>query len=699
MKRYILTILSIVSAALVGCTYVESPEPLSEFNILFDVEEVIIKAGDTIEIPFTVTGGDGAALDFSPSVDNGKITVKLAKVDYYKNQGVIKVIPPQNLSKDIEAQVFLSVSDSHGRKLTRFVDVTVIGNGKPDDKEDGGGSQGSGEKTDDQYGDLGIFFDLDNPTVEPGQTLEIPFTITGSEGATLEIEPAVDNSEYSCRLGRVDYVNYTGTIKLTAPDIVTAETEVKVSLSASDTHKRSVTRSVNVKVLASPEPRIVSLGDPKTMAVKAGGSFTLSYQVENLAPAKISGTPAVEATSGWSTEVTVVEDIIKVKFTAPSPATDKLAYSISAADDHGRSFGCSGSIDIVEMTTTAGAANCHIVKPGSTLTIKAVKGNSTEALDFDNAVLVWQDARSLVSSVAGNGNDGVVVVKLASGIQGNAVVAARKGNTVVWSWHVWVTDYDPESNIFAWTDSKGDTYRYMDRNLGAMSGEMYSKESLGLLYQWGRKDPFPGGDDVESSIQVKIYDIDNNVVYMNAEQRPTYSDRTSTNLQLAIEHPLTFYYAPSSSWPAVDWLTDQAALQNNDLWGGKTNAKTIYDPCPEGWCVPAAGAGWGFRSEYKKAGKLNDDSKYDETYPWYQDYDKSIGFRYKTADGKIFWFPLTGNIDCTKGTLQSVGGSALYNTRSDSSNTVLYESFAWGNPASETGLNRPYGASTRCIKE
>jgi hypothetical protein len=77
----------------------------------------------------------------------------------------------------------------------------------------------------------------------------------------------------------------------------------------------------------------------------------------------------------------------------------------------------------------------------------------------------------------------------------------------------------------------------------------------------------------------------------------------------------------------------------------------------------------------------------------------SIGFRYKTKAGKEYWFPLTGNIDANKGTLQSVGGSALYNTRTDNSNTVVYEIVTWGNPASETQLNRSYGAATRCIKE
>lgn len=683
-----------VAAAACGCTFslVEPDDPLDELDILFDIEEVIMKAGDTVEIPFTVKGTNGVAMDYTPSVENSKVSVKLAKVDYENCQGVIKVIAPKNLAKDIETQVFLKVSDSHHRKLTRFVDVTVTANGGSDDPD---GPDGPVEP---DYGDLGIFFDVEVPSVYPGQTLEIPFTVTGSEGATLNLVPAVDNEDYICNLGRVDYVNYQGIIKLTAPEIVIEETTVKVSLSASDTHNRSITKSVSVKVIASDEPYIESLGDPSSMAVKAGGSFSLSYKVENLAPAKISGTPSVTVTPGWSTQVSVNNDVITVTFNAPSPATDILDYTISATDDHGRKFDYTGSLTIVEITTTAGAANCHIVKPGSTLTIKAVKGNSTQALDFDNASLVWQDAKGLVTSVSGNGSEGVVVVKLAEKT-GNAVVAARKGNTVVWSWHVWVNDYDPEANIFEWKDANGISYKYMDRNLGAMSGEKYSKESLGLLYQWGRKDPFPGGDDVESSIAVKIYDMDGNEVHIKLQERPTYSDYTSTNLQLAIENPDTFYYAPSSSWPSVDWLTDRTSLQDNDLWGGKTNAKTIYDPCPEGWWMPAAGDGWGFRSEYKKGGKLNDDTKYDESYPWYQDYDLCIGFRYKTADGREFWFPFSGNMDCTKGTLQSVGGSALYNTRTDSSNTVIYENMAWGNPASETGLNRPYGAATRCIKE
>lgn len=696
MKRVLNFIALVVTGAvtLISCTYNELTNPYGELNIIFDTEKVSLNAGEAIEVPFTVTGTDGAALDFEPSSDNSKVKCKLSKIDYDNAQGVILVSASKTISSDIEAQVFLKVSDSHHRKLTRFVDVSVTGNGGG-----GSGEEPGGEKGDDDYGDLGIFFNTSAPAINPGQTLEIPFTVTGSEGATLDLVPSVDNSDYSCALGKVDYVNYQGTIKLTAPEVITEATEVKVSLTASDTHKRSLTKSVSVKVNASEPLTITVLGEPASMAVKAGGSFSLSYKVLNLAPAKITGTPTVEVSSGWSTEVSVSEDIIKVKYNAPASIGQTLEIKISATDDHNRKVEYSGSLSIVEITTTAGAANCHVVKPGGTLTIKAVKGNSTTALEFDNATLVWQDAIGLVSSVSGNGSEGVVVVRLADGKEGNAVVAARDGDRIVWSWHVWVTDYDPEADIFEWTDANGITYKYMDRNLGALSAEKYSKESLGLMYQWGRKDPFPGGDDVESQIQKRIYDINGNQIYMKIEERPTYNDNTSTNLQLAIEHPDVFYGAPSSSWPVVDWLTDKAALQNNDLWGGKTNAKTVYDPCPEGWRIPAAGNGWGFRTEYKKKGSLNDDGEYDESYPWFQDYDKCIGFRYKTKAGKEYWFPLVGKLDPNNGTLQSVGGSGYYNTCTDNSNTVFYECLAWGNPASESMLNRTHGAATRCIKE
>lgn len=139
----------------------------------------------------------------------------------------------------------------------------------------------------------------------------------------------------------------------------------------------------------------------------------------------------------------------------------------------------------------------------------------------------------------------------------------------------------------------------------------------------GSQGPFVGADGVHSSVYRKKYDIEGNQVREVAEQRPTYpaDDYESTNLELAIQNPTIFYTAPSSAWPVVDWLTDDAQRQNHDLWGGVSGYKTIYDPCPEGWMMPKAGAPWGFRKQYSKAGKLNDSAPYDSSYPWFIEYD------------------------------------------------------------------------------
>ena len=135
MKRVLNFIALVVTGAvtLISCTYNELTNPYGELNIIFDTEKVSLNAGEAIEVPFTVTGTDGAALDFEPSSDNSKVKCKLSKIDYDNAQGVILVSASKTISSDIEAQVFLKVSDSHHRKLTRFVDVSVTGNG-------GGGS-------------------------------------------------------------------------------------------------------------------------------------------------------------------------------------------------------------------------------------------------------------------------------------------------------------------------------------------------------------------------------------------------------------------------------------------------------------------------------------------------------------------------------------------------------------------------------
>ena len=71
----------------------------------------------------------------------------------------------------------------------------------------------------------------------------------------------------------------------------------------------------------------------------------------------------------------------------------------------------------------------------------------------------------------------------------------------------------------------------------------------------------------------------------------------------------------------------------------------------------------------------------------------------KTADGKEFWFPFSGKLDVKTGAVTGVGGGGNYYTRTTSNTLAVDAMVAWGNPASEGSLNRPYGFTVRCVKE
>ncbi len=547
------------------------------------------------------------------------------------------------------------------------------------------------------YGDLAIFWGADEYAVEAGQSVAMSFTVVGTEGAAVKCTAEVNDEDYTCKI-KVN-PDYTGVVTVTAPDIVLKKKNLKVTLSVTDkAHGRAEEQEVLLVSNKSEDLSVSLAADIKSMAAKAGSSFDVPFVIGGLSSAVLK-TRTVTLSSGWdasTTWPTVEKPTGIIRVTAPATLGNSLNIKIDIADDYTRTAQMDVTIGIVPIETTAGAANSFIVAPGSTLTINAVKGNSTEQLDFDNAGLVWQDNKGMVKSVSGNGTEKVVVVSLTAGKEGNAVVCARKGDVIVWSWHVWVTDYDPDEDPFVWTNGDNVSFTFMDRNLGAMSNAQKDWKSFGLFYQWGRKDPFVSSTGLESSVEAKMYDIDGNEVETKVQDRPA-TEGNGNNLELSIAHPDVFLSCTNSNLPR-DWFASRSAGQNNDLWGGDSGLKTIYDPCPEGWTVPAAGDPWKFRFQYEKEGKLNDSHPYNPEKPWYID-DESLGFRYKTEGGKEYWFPFPGKREVADGFVSGVGGGAQIHTRSTSQTYCVVESFAWGNPSSEFQLNRPYGNSVRCIKE
>ena len=114
----------------------------------------------------------------------------------------------------------------------------------------------------------------------------------------------------------------------------------------------------------------------------------------------------------------------------------------------------------------------------------------------------------------------------------------------------------------------------MSRNLGALVDAAGDPEansdilSYGLMYQWGRKDPFPGSQANGSSSTAKTYPAD--VI--------TNTGGTAQSMSYAILHPTVFISATSYKY---DWNT----TTDGTLWG-EESTKTVNDPCPAGYRVP-----------------------------------------------------------------------------------------------------------------
>ncbi len=164
---------------------------------------------------------------------------------------------------------------------------------------------------------------------------------------------------------------------------------------------------------------------------------------------------------------------------------------------------------------------------------------------------------------------------------GNALIGIKKaddsGNPVgdyLWSWHIWVSDVDATAegtNVNSQREAN-----LMDRHLGAKSAKKEDGVlTQGLLYQWGRKDPFIGKEATTT------YAWPTPVNFLDVFTTETQGYPA---ISYAVQHPTTFILRSPQSWA---WM-NYAQLVTNDVtyqaWVG--NKKTIYDPCPKGWRVP-----------------------------------------------------------------------------------------------------------------
>ena len=227
-----------------------------------------------------------------------------------------------------------------------------------------------------------------------------------------------------------------------------------------------------------------------------------------------------------------------------------------------------------------GAANSYIVTEAGEYKFWAVKGNSGIEVNPASVEVLWETwnnaeevaANSVVASVSLSGS--YVVFSTPETLKpGNAVIAAKDaGGVILWSWHIWV----PETEIVT-ADYGIYPAPMMDRNLGALVAATADAaapvESFGLTYQWGRKDPFPGPKAVKSGDNATVAGV-----AVSTKPGNGTSAESCMTVEETIANPTVLGFTQNG-----DWLP--AELADNTLW--QNEVKTMYDPCPPGYRVPA----------------------------------------------------------------------------------------------------------------
>ena len=325
--------------------------------------------------------------------------------------------------------------------------------------------------------------------------------------------------------------------------------------------------------------------------------------------------------------------------------------------------------------SSTGSANCYIISETGLYKFKTVKGNSTTSVgSVASASILWETFGTSISPefcdlISGFCyKDGYIAFQTADTFkEGNAVIAAKDADgNILWSWHIWLTD-QPQEHVY-----KNDAGTMMDRNLGATSATKGEVGALGLLYQWGRKDPFLGSSSISSSTIAK-----STIAWPSAVE----SNSSNGTIEYATAHPTTFITYNRSNY---DWYYTGDSSTDNTRWTTSEAAKSIYDPCPAGWRVPDGGS----NGIWSKAGFVT--TTYDST---------NGGISFSISSPSTTWYPVSGFRSLPYGSFCGVGDYGYYWSASPDSFSAygLYFSFdGYVDPSSY--YSRAVGFSVRCLQ-
>lgn len=248
------------------------------------------------------------------------------------------------------------------------------------------------------------------------------------------------------------------------------------------------------------------------------------------------------------------------------------------------------------------------------------------AYNFDNSDNKVTLAKNTGKGITDeNGDPEYFAVSVKENTIGNAIVAIYpasmdpKNRTALWSWHLWITNYSPdealqrtpEPGVYDYGVTGGVVHRYegaawraggiyensfiMDRNLGASDSDYHKiGDNYGngvMYYQFGRKDPMFGTQPV----------------YGTFGKTSVTESTIQNSMKYSVMYPLNLIYPGSRSAWTKGNIYNPTSYDSSILWqdphtrkgAANEGGKSIFDPCPPGYCVPQVSAWSDFRANTK----------------------------------------------------------------------------------------------------
>ncbi|WP_321332217.1 BF2992 family fimbrillin-A clan protein [uncultured Bacteroides sp.] len=402
--------------------------------------------------------------------------------------------------------------------------------------------------------------------------------------------------------------------------------------------------------------------------------------------------------------------------------------------------------DVYDLSQAA-TANCYLVNtanqdykfkatvmgngattPSSTCGTQIAPAIVPTALSPASAFVIWETGSK--GDVIQDGSvtlisNGYVTFKTANNnTSGNALIGVKDAaGNVIWSWHIWKTTYAPSTDDASTYDTyinyAARSFKMMKYNLGATniitwSGSATVPGNMGLIYQFGRKDPFVGATAWSSATRIATTNT-SGYEWKDASNSTTAIAATSgivsgfsgadASIEYVRRNPTHFIYCSSTT--TYDWLNVTTyATQRDNLWGNPNTtttapntapgSKSIYDPCPPGWRVPRQDSFTQFTTtgtNTNAGNAFNISSSFSNGWTFYIAAAKS---------GNTSFFPVVGYRLSGSGALSYVGS---YTDCWSSSSSVSGNIFA-GNLNFSAELVYPldfnyraYGFLVRCAQE